>query len=169
MPKIISLAARKELVARHSRAAQIGLITINPVEGEPVYLCTDPIERLSVNPLRYGLTVGERVYEHMAIRLVLPDSNKDALPATSLEMDNIDVALVQATHTTIYRATLSLVVVVSTAPSDVIERWPDMEITEAAFDDDVVTLVVGYESAANEPLVKHGMTVNLLPALRRTA
>ena len=170
MPKILSAWADKQLQEQHSDAELVGLMVIYPVDGsDPIRLCTHPVTRFSVDPLRYGLMSRGEKYQFVAVGYVLPDSNREELPRTSIQMDNIDPAVVKAARSSIYRASIDLETVMSARPDEVVERFPGMEITEANWDDATVTIAISYESLATTPLVKHRMTVTRFPGLRSAA
>ena len=167
MAKIVAFEVRKELAEQHSSAELVGLIRVTPVGGgAPILLSTHPVTRFSVDPLRYGIVSRGERYDFMAVRFQLPDSSRDELPQTSMEMDNIDPAVVAAVRSSIDRARLDLETVMSTRPNDVMERFPNMEVRDATWTDDVVSIEIAYESLATTPLAKHRMTVGVFPALR---
>lgn len=167
MPRSLPLFATREITTPHSSAVYMGLVTIFPVDGgAPQRLCTDPVYRLSDDPLRYGLVSRGNVYDYLPMKFQMPGSNMSALPATELQTANIDAAVVEAVKTSIYRAQLRIESVFSTRPNDVVEAYPEMEVVEASWDDDVVSISVGYPSLETIPLVRHRLTVRVCPALR---
>ncbi|RXF72125.1 hypothetical protein [Hansschlegelia zhihuaiae] len=166
MPKKLPLYAAREMTSQHSAAVKVGLLTITPVVGDPILLCTDAAVRLSVDPLRYGLVSRGQTYDYLPMRVSLPGVNMNALPAAAIETDNVDPAVVAAVRSSINRAALDLETIFTTRPDEVVESWPGLEVVEATWDDDVASLKIGYPTLENIPLVRHRLTVNVSPALR---
>lgn len=169
MARKLPLAAVRDLTAQHSSAVYVGLMTVHAIDGgEPQRICTDPAQRLGVDPLRYGIISRGLRFDYVPMRLALPGSDIHALPAASLEAEP-DPEIVEAVRTSIYRATLDIETVFSTRPNQVLEFFPGLEVVEASWNDDAVTIAVGYPTLETTPLVRHRLTTAVCPALRDIA
>lgn len=170
MVRKLPLNAVQDLTAQHLSGVYVGLLTIYPTDGgDPLRICTNGPTRFSIDPPRYGMMSRGLRYDYVPMRFALPGSNMNAPPASMLETDNVDPAVVEAVKTSIYRSTLDIETVFSTRPNQVLEYFPGMETVDATWNDDVATLTVGYPSLETTPLVRHRLTTRVCPALRDIA
>ena len=169
MAKSVLKSARRALTASASADGLVGLVTVTPFGGgDPVRVATDGA-RLSYRPDRFGVVSRGHAFDFVVMRFLLPDDVKDVIPSTSLEFDNVDPAIVAATQLSVYRARLDLEVVLMTDPDTVVERWPGLLVTRAAFNVNVVTVDASFDPLFTEPLVALRLTADVAPALRKAA
>ncbi|MEH2705231.1 hypothetical protein ABIF21_000016 [Bradyrhizobium elkanii] len=169
MPQL-SLSFRQAFNAEATDDVPIVLVALTPNDGgETVYLSSDPTQRLSEDPLRYG-TISKgpdgqtREYEFVLMAMAWPDDQEASPPATSLTFDNVaeDMAATARSVTPGTQADVVMSLVTSSDP-DFVEETYLMKATGATYDAQSVSLSVSREPIETEPYPAQRMTKQRFP------
>lgn len=159
MSRTLSLTLRAAMFAEETGEVPVCLITIAHASlAEPLRFSTDPTERLSVDPLRYGTTSRGEVYDFLPVAVRLPDDRDEAPPALSLVLDNIDRETIALLRSTVDPAEVTVEVVLASAPDDVEISFPAFDLTEADYAAQTVTLTVAIDALQTEPFPSGSFT-----------
>ena len=152
MARTLSLALRQAMFGEETGEVPVCLITIDhDLLDEPLRFSTDPTERLSEDPLRYGTTSRGDIYDFLPISVQLPDDQEEAPPTMSLMLDNVDRDTIALLRSTTEPATVTVEVVLASAPDDVEVTLPAFDLTEADYGAESVTLTLSIDALQTEP------------------
>lgn len=168
MPQQLSLTFREAANAASSDEVPIVLVELTPADGDTVYLSSDPTQRLSVDPLRYGTISNGQEYQFVLMSVAWPDDQEGSPPATSLVFANVveDMAAAARSVTPGTQADVALSLVLSSDP-DAVEESYLMKATGSTYDAQKVTLTVSREPIETEPYPAQRMTKQRFPGLFR--
>lgn len=126
MSRKISLNAYLALDADGSQEVEVVLLQITHPETEQVIrLSTDPTERISYQPLRYGTrstwlgadpAKDDEAFFFILVSVLLPDDQETAPPAARLVIEGVDNELTEVLRSTLARANVSMAVVLASSP-----------------------------------------------------
>jgi len=169
MPKVVSLHARAAFNAQETDDVPITLVTIahSAIVGGPLRLSSDPTERLSIDPLKYGTRSRGLVYEFVLMAAVLPDDREDTPTAVQLALENVSSDMTKAVRASITPATMTFELVMASDPDIVEMRWSGLAALRATYDAGQIQIEVSRESILGEPWPAHRMTQNRFPGLYR--
>lgn len=168
--RLVSLSARSAAMAEASAAVPIILITITHTDlAEPIRLATDATERLSTDPLRYGVRHQGEVYYYALVGVPLPERGQDAAETVSMVIDIVTPDMAGLAGLVTSPARVDLVQVMSDAPDVVEVAFVDMEMRSASIDTqaDTITVEIGRMPRLDEPAQRHRMTPDRFPGLHR--
>lgn len=176
----ISLTARTSFNAAHTEEIPVVLVTITHADlSAPIRLSSDPTERLSIDPLRYGTISRGETYEFVVMSALLPDDKDGAPPQASLVFANImagkdgEVELgLAASFAEVARsfqtpASVTIEVVLASSPDDVEWRCTDMRTVSAEYNAERLTVPLSREIATSEPMPSYTMSKQWFPGLYR--
>ena len=171
MGRLVSLNARVSANAAYTDQIPVMLVTIrHPALTVPARLSTDPTQRTSLEPLKYGTRHTGDLYDFALVSAVLPDDQRDAPPKTTLVFENVDrdmAAPLRAIPPGTF-ASVDLVLVLAGSP-DVIEwQATDMRGVRGGYDASQVTLEISREPFTGEPWPAQRMTKSRTPGLFTT-
>lgn len=132
--------------------------------AEPIYLSSDPTERLSTEPLVYGTTSNGIEYQFVLMGAVLPDDHKGTPPRTSLSFENIDSSYVELIRSFTTPAAVDLKVVFASAPDLVTQSYAGFQMTRVTYDEGSIKFDISREPFLSEPFGAR-QTKNLFPGL----
>ncbi|MFC5421946.1 DUF1833 family protein [Bosea eneae] len=164
----VSLNIRQALYAEQTGEVPVVLATItHPDLATPVRLSSDPTQRLSIEPLRYGTISNGETFEFVLMSAVLPDQQRGQSPRAALVFENVErdsVGLLRSI-TTPMRIRLDLVL--ASAPNVLEESYVDLRGMKAGYDADKITLDISREPFTSEPWPAGKATQARLPGLHR--
>lgn len=145
------------------------LVEITPAGAtEPQCLCSEPVQRLSTDPLRYGVVHQGKEYPWVMMAASWPDDQEDSPPTTKLLFENVaeDMAATVRGVTPGTQAQVVLKMVLSSAP-DAIEESYVMKATNGGYNAQQVSLDVSREPIESEPWPAFRTTKVNFPGLYR--
>lgn len=170
MTRLASAAARAAARAEHSDVAPIVLITIAHADLDaPIRLSTDPTERLSTEPLRYGTRHQGEVYWYALVTVPLPEQGQEAADTVTMVIDIVAPEMARLATLSTSPATVDLVQVMSDAPDIVEYAHLDLETRSASVDTGAgtISIEIGRMPRMEEPAQVHRMTAHRFPGLHR--
>jgi hypothetical protein len=168
MPQL-SLSFREAFNAESTDEFPVVLVEITPADSDDtVFICSEPAERLSADPLRYGIVHQGQEYEWVMMATSWPDDQENKPPSTTLVFANVveDMAATVRGVTPGTQADVVLKMVLSSAPDDVEEQY-NMKATNGSYNASQVTLDVSREPIEQEPWPAFRMTKQNFPGLFR--
>lgn len=166
---IKSISLRQAFNAESTDEYPVILVEITPAgASEPVLICSEPVQRLSTDPLRYGVIHNGDEYQWIMMSAGLPDDQQGKPPSTMLIFENIvaDMAATVRGVTPGTQADVVLKVVLSSAPDEIEERYV-MKATSASYNAMQVSLDISREPIESEPWPAFRMTKDRFPGLFR--
>lgn len=169
--RVVSLNARLANDARGSADVEVVLFRIShPLVDEPVLLSTDPTERMSVEPLRYGTrsTWPDGTLQWFRFALVsalVPDDKGDAPATASLVLANLDNGIAKVLRSFTDRATVDMAVVLHTSPNLVELEQIGLKLVAAEGNDDQITLRLSRDPLTSEPWPSGRQTRSRFPGI----
>jgi hypothetical protein len=149
---LIPLTTRRAMHSEQTGEVEVMLVTVtHPNLDAPVRVSSDPTQRLSVDPLRYGTISNGVEYPFVLMSAILPDDTKGSPPRTALVFDNIDSDMVALARSFINPATADIDVVLASAPDFVTQRYAGLKITRSNYDETSVTFDLSREHLTFEP------------------
>ena len=144
---------RSEAHKQHSPDGEIKLFTFtHPSLAVPIRVCSGYTQRLSLEPLKYGVISNGVAFEYLNISDVWPDDVKDSPPKASITLENITYGMTQiARGITGPQATVSIAIVMHSAPNVVVGQFNGLKIRGASGDENSVTFDISAESDYDEP------------------
>lgn len=142
----------------------------HPDLSAPVRLSTDPTERLSVDPLRYGTRStwqtedGSPFYFIIASALV-PDDKGDAPATAKIVLANVDSSIAVLLRSFVTPATVDMAVVLAATPDLVEFECLGLQLVSSEPNGDLVTLNLSREPLTAEPWPSGKMTRSRFPGL----
>jgi hypothetical protein len=165
----LSLSSRQAFNAESTDEFPIVLVEITPAgTTEPVLISSEPAQRLSTDPLRYGLVHLGREYQWVLMSASVPDDQEGAPPATTLVFANVteDMAATVRGVTPGTQAKVVIKVVLSASPNEVEEVY-EMTAVNATYNAQQVSLDCSREPIETEPWPAQRMTKVNFPGLFR--
>lgn len=162
MSRSLSLTARTHAEAQFSGEVEVVLLEVTHPDWElPWRLSTDPTERLSTDPLRYGTRSTWRganpmtePFEFVVASMELPGDQEDAAAEIRIIADLFDSEMVSVLRGVTTRATAHLAVVLASQPSVVEVEYTGLEVTAAEYADALVV------SASRKPIEEEGVPMH---------
>jgi hypothetical protein len=165
----LSLSSRQAFNAETTDEFPIVLVEIIPPGAtSPVRLASEPAERLSTDPLRYGIVHQGKEYGWALMALALPGDEQDSPPATKLIFENVveNMAATARNVTPGKQASVVLKLIISSAP-DVIEERYEMTAIGATYNAAQVSLDISREPIETEPWPADRTTKMNFPGMYR--
>lgn len=167
----LSLNARTALDADATDEIYVVLLRFtHPSLDKPVFLSTDPTERLSVEPLMYGtysswLNPDGEPFLFILASTMVPDDKEDAPAAATVILETVDKDMATVLRSIKDRATVDMAVVLASS-TDVIEaEWTGLRLMTANGNASEITLLISRESIFEEPFPAGRMTRARFPGL----
>ena len=168
MAKFYSITARTAFNAPVTEEVGVVLAKItHPLLDEPVYLSSDPTERLSTDPLLYGTRRGGQDWLFVLMGAIVPDDQKDTPPRASLVFDNVTREVVDQLRSIITPVSVDLTVVLASDPESVEAQCTDLKGVKASGSANQITLEISREPFTDEPWPSGRMTYERFPGLHR--
>jgi hypothetical protein len=161
----IPLTVRASMYAEHTDEVEVALITIDHDDLDaPVRLSSDPTERLSSDPLRYGTTSNGNEFDFVLMQAVTPDDRKGTPPRVQLVMENVGFDVVEVAQSFTTPGTATIEMVLASAPDTVIQTFRELSIVRCSWDESSATFELSREPFVSEPFGAR-QTKNFFPGL----
>lgn len=151
--RVLSLNFREALFAQESGEVPIFLMTITHpalVDG-PIRLSTDPTERLSTTPLKYGTTSRGDVYLYAGVDFTLPDEQDKSPPASKLVIQNVTRDLVPLARSVHTPPAVKVEAVLASSLDFVEITWPKFDMSNLTYDAGQLVFDLTIDSLVTEP------------------
>lgn len=171
MSRRISLNYRRALGEPVSDEVQCVLILITHDELDfDIRLCSDPAERISIEPLVYGtrsswLNPGGEPWLYAIMSAVVPDDRAEAPPAAEIVLANVDSRILELLRATTTPARFDIAVVLANAPDVVEYEALDFSLASVPYDGAEITLQITRESEEGEYWPSQRLTRDRCPGL----
>lgn len=169
--KRISLNMRMQLDAQASAEIEAILVRVVTPDNQVIRLSTDPTERISVEPLRYGTRStwlsdnGPETFWFIGMTAILPDDQEDAPQAASIAFELIDAEISEMLRSTIERSQFDMAVILVSDPNTVEHEVIGLEIVESSGDSSQVVIKASRVPRSSESWPKDRMTRQRFPGL----
>jgi len=162
---VIPLTVRTAMYAEHTGEVEVALVTIehDDLDG-PVRLSSDPTERFSDDPLRYGTTSNANEFDFVLMQVMTPDDRKGTPPRLQIVMENVGFDVVEVAQSFTTPGTVKIEMVLASAPNTVIQTFRDLSIVRCSWDEASATFELSREPFVSEPFCGR-QTKNFFPAL----
>jgi len=152
MSRTVSLTFRQASYDQETDKFPVVLITLqHPDIPGIARLSSDPTERLSETPLRYGTESNGHIYLFAPMSVQLPDDVGERAPMARIVIENVSRELVERARSVTTPGTASIQVVLSSSPNDVEYDTPEFDIRGFRGDAESLTLELGLDSLTDEP------------------
>lgn len=173
----LSLNKRLSLDAANTEEVDVFLFYItHPDLDAPLRLSTDPTERLSVDPLRYGTrstwmdsnTVTEP-FEFIIADALVPSDIAEAGADAQMAVKLVDDAMVEAMRSFQGKASVSMAHVLAASPSVIEGQWRGMLLNEGTLELTRAEIVFSFsrDDVEDEPHVADTFSKQNFPGLHR--
>jgi hypothetical protein len=147
MPRTLSLTMRSAANAAQSLVTPVVFVTITHADLDaPVRLSSDPTERLSSDPLRYGTRHLGDIYDFVLMSALLPDDKEGALPVVTLAFENVAANMASVARAVLTPATVDLKVVLASSPDSIEEQYLGLQAAHVVYDKGRITLDITRET-----------------------
>ena len=154
------------LYAQESDEIVICLLTVTHDDlGEPIYLSSDPTERISDDPLIYGTSSRGNEYLFLPFEFTLPDDKSDSPPRVQLSMDNTDRSLVSLLRSIATPADITVEIVLASDLDEVEMRLPALQLSDVTMDESKISATLVADGLVNEPHPAGQFTPGSFPGL----
>ena len=166
MPRTLSLTVREAANADHTGEVPIVLVVIDHDDLDaPIRLSSDPTERLSIDPLRYGTVHDGEEYEFVLMSAIVPDDVEDKPASVSLSFENVVADMASIIRAVRSPPTVTLRTVLASAPDDIEIEYTGLMGIRGSYDPSSVTLDASREPISAEPWPGQHMTQHRFPGL----
>lgn len=167
----LSLNARVTLDAGATDEIYVVLLRFtHPSLDKPVFLSTDPTQRLSIEPLMYGtysswLNPDREPFLFILASTMVPDDKEDAPAAATVILETVDKDMATVLRSIKDRATVDMAVVLASSPDVIEAEWTGLRLMTANGNASEITLTISRESIFEEPFPYGRMTRARFPGL----
>lgn len=152
MSRTISLTLRTAANAEQTGEIPVFLVTVmHPSLADPMLFSSDPTTRLSTDPLLYGTVSRSQNYNYLPISYIMPDDSDATPPAIKLVIDNVSRALVPLLRSVLTPPSVTIEMVLASAPDNVEVAWADFDLVNADYDSGSASLDLTVNGLATEP------------------
>lgn len=167
MPRI-PLSARRIMFEQRTTEDQVLLVTIShPELAAPIRLSSDATEKLSLEPLVFGIKSNGLEYQLVLMSAILPDNRRGSPRRAALTFQDIDSTHIELVRSFINPATVDLEVVFASAPDVVTDSYEGLRMKQVSYDESSSSMTIEFsrELYLSEPLPSHRQTKNVSPGL----
>jgi len=152
MSRSVSLTFREAMNAQETGEVVIVLMTItHPSYPTPLRLSSDPTERLSETPLRYGTISRGETYLFCPFSTSLPDDVDERAPTARFMLQNVSRDLVEVVRSISSPAKAKIEVVLASSPDAVEIEYPEFDVKNASYNANIMTLELSIDALTDEP------------------
>jgi hypothetical protein len=164
--RILSLNFRKAIFAQESGEVPVFLVTITHPDLEaPIFLSTDPTERLSLDPLVYGTTSRGDEYLYVGMAVTLPDEQDKNPPASKLVISNTTRQLIPLARSVTSPPSVKIEAVLASSPDTVELAVPALDMVGLTYDAGQLTFSLSIDALTTEPFPSGSFDPASFPAL----
>jgi hypothetical protein len=149
MSRSLSLTLRRAMHAQETGERLIFLVTIEHESlAEPLRYSSDPTERFSVDPLRWGTVSRGDSYIFAPMALQLPVEAEEASPNMQLQLENVTRQAIPLLRSVRTPASVTVELVLESDLDTVEATWPEFDLVAAPFGALQVTLDLSVNALA---------------------
>jgi hypothetical protein len=164
--RVLSLNFREALFSQESGEVPIFLLTItHPEIDEPIYLTTDPTERLGTAPLIYGTVSRGITFLYAGVDVTIPDERDKSPPASKLTIANVSRDLIPLARSINSPASVLIEAVLASAPDDVEMSWPAFDMSNLVYDATTLQFDLTMDALVTEPYPAGSFSPAYFPGL----
>lgn len=173
--RTVSVNARRAQEDANTAQVLTMLITVEHEDlDDPIRLSTDPTERLSIEPLRYGtrstwLTADLETepFYFVLVSATLPSDQEDAPTAFTLTLSNVDNDIAKLLRSFTTPATVHMALVFASTPDVAEQEARGLSLLVSEGDAEVVELSISREEIEEESVPMDRFTRDRFPGLFR--
>lgn len=156
MSRTLSATARAAIFAQQTDQVFLALLTLTHASlPGPIRVVNNMVDIVSRGDTFIGYP----------FQIALPGESEDELPRVQVMIDNVDRTLVEAVRTLTSPPTLTLEIVLASAP-DTVEAGPfPFSLRNVEYDAHVITGDLAFEDVLNEGFPQHSFTPNHFPGV----
>lgn len=152
MARALSSGMLAAIFSQETEEVPVCLLTItHETLSEPVYVSSNPTDRISDDPLIYSTTSRGNEYLFLPFDFVMPEDRADGAPRVQLTIENIDRTLVNMLRSISTPATINVEIVLASSPDIVEVALPALQMGTAQIGDKAITVDLIADSLINEP------------------
>ncbi len=142
---------REAIFSQESGEVLAFLITItHPQLAVPIYLSTDPSQRLTTDPLVYGTISRGHDYLFVDATITIPDEQEKSPPNSKLTISNVNRLLIPLARSVSTPPTAKIEAVLVSAPDDIEMTWPALDMSQLQYDANQLTFDLTMDSLTTE-------------------
>ena len=148
----LSLNFRKAANAAQTGEIPVVLVTVaHDLLDEPMRFSSDPTQRLSTDPLRYGTVSRGHSFDYLPMQMTPPEDGDDNTPSIELIVTSLTKQLTPLLRSTQTPARVTTEIVLASSPDNVEGAWPDFDLVNANGAGSDVTMTLSVEALSTEP------------------
>ena len=164
--RTVSLEFLNAAYAQETDEVIICLLTFDHEDlDEPIYLSSDPTERISDNPLIYATNSRSNQYLYLPFEFTLPDDKEDSPPRVQITLDNTDRQLVALLRSFSSPPTVKLELVLASSPDVVELELPVLKLSNVQITERNISAELVADNLINEPYPGRSFTPGAFPGL----
>ena len=166
MSRDLSSGFLAAIFAQETDEVPICLLTITHQDlSSPIYLCSNPTERISDDPLIYATNSRGNQYLFLPFDFTMPDDRYDSAPTVNLVIDNIDRTLIGLLRSISSPASITVEIILASSPDQVEISLPGLQLGNAKMEEHSVTIDLIADPLVNEPFPGGSFTPGAFPGL----
>lgn len=154
MSRSLSLTFRQAIDAESDGSVvDVLLLTItHPTLTTPIYLSSDPTERVQEDPLLYGTVSRGNTYYFLPFEWVPPEDGDDTPPVLRLRVANFDQNIIALLRSVTSPPVITGEIVCSTTPNTVEITFPEFDLVSMNYDDKIIEMSLAIDSLVTIPV-----------------
>lgn len=166
MSRTLSASFRQAIHAPATAEAAIVLLTIDHASlDQPFRFANGFTQRLSVDPITYGLVSRGQTFTFLPFEITLPDDQEPSAPRAEVTLDNIARELIPLVRSVATPPGCLIEVVGRSDPDTVEAAFPDFLVADVKYNAGVIQATLTIDSLAAEPFGAMRFTPNRFPGL----
>lgn len=150
--RVLSLNFRQALFSQESGEVPIFLLTItHPSLVDPIYLTTDPTERLSEVPLMYRTQSRGIDFLYAGVDVTIPDEQDKSPPASKLTIANVTRDLIPLARSVSTPPSVKMEAVLASDLDTVEMTWPALDMSNLQYDANQLVFDLTMDALVTEP------------------
>lgn len=164
MSRTLSLTFRKSINDEISPEAIVTLLELqHPDIPGIARLSSDPTQRVTDVPWRYGTISGGNTYLFCPMIITQPDDIDERAPTSVLQIAQVDRQLTVLARSVITSGTCNMKQVLASAPNTVEYTWPTFDIRSFSLVASMLSLEFGNDALDREPFPAYKITPSGFP------
>ncbi|MCA0278443.1 MAG: DUF1833 domain-containing protein [Proteobacteria bacterium] len=152
MSRPVSMTLREAMNAQETAEIPVVLVSLqHPSFATPLFLSSDPTERLSVEPLSYGTISRGNTYVFCPMDVALPDDLGERAPSAKFMVENVSRKIVELIRGLASPGIAKIELVLASSPDSVEIEYPEFKIVGAQYNANIITLEMSIDALTDEP------------------
>lgn len=166
MPREVSDEFLAATTAQQSAEDGVTLITITPPSGPVLRLASHALERITVEPLAYGVRSRDEIYYFVLMQASFPDDEEGVPPSTEIIIDNVAAGLAEPLRGLDGTLSVTLEMVKQSDPDTVEFSEDNLEGAASTISAERISLRISTDLFTSEACPCDYMVKENLPGLR---